>query len=107
MGQKHTYTQKNKNATMTKRELFKILKQERLFSIFCAYLAAVYESRIPTPQGLKPLFQDPRTNLEYTLNAMIKKEDSLRAEMNNIKQNWKCISKPKIIYGKKRILQIS
>lgn len=92
---------------MTKRELFKILKQERLFSIFCAYIAAAYESRIPTPQGLKPLFQNPRTNLEDTLSAIIKKEDSLRAEMNNIRQNWKCISKPKIIYGKKRILQIS
>lgn len=92
---------------MTKRELFKILKQERLFSIFCAYIAAAYESRISTPQGLKPLFQNPRTNLEYILSAMVKKEDSLRAEMNNIRQNWKCISKAKIIYGKKRILQIS
>ena len=93
---------------MTKRELFKILKQERLFSMFCASLAAAYESKIETSEGLKkPLFQDPRTNLEYTLNAMIKKEDSLRAEMNNIKQNWRFIGKPKIIYGKKRILQIS
>ena len=92
---------------MTKRELFKILKQEKLFSLFCSSLAEVYESKIKTPQGLKPLFQDPRTNLEYTLSRMIKKEDSLRAEMNNIKQNWRFISKPKIIYGKKRILQIS
>ncbi len=88
---------------MTKRELFKILKQERLFSIFCAYIAAAYESRIQTPQGFKPLFQNPRTNLEYILSAMVKKEDSLRAEMNNIRQNWKCISKPKIIYGGKKI----
>ena len=94
---------------MTKRELFKMLKEERLFSMFCAYLAATYESKIATPQSPMgiPLFQDPRTNLEYILSAMIKKEDSVRAEMNNIKQNWRFISKPKIIYGKKRILQIS
>lgn len=87
---------------MTRRELFKILKQERLFSMFCASLAAAYESKIVTPHGLKPLFQNPRTNLEYTLREMIKKEDSLRAGMNNIRQNWKFICKPKIIYGKKR-----
>ena len=85
---------------MTRREFYKYLKQHKLFSIFCSYLATCYESRTITDK--KYNYKLPRNKLEEFIKSNVETSTSLENLADYIKRTWNWNLHTKMIYGGKK-----
>ena len=56
---------------MTRREFYKYLKQEKLFSTFCSYLATCFESKYVTDTETRYIYNMPRTKLDSFIKSNV------------------------------------
>jgi hypothetical protein len=92
---------------MTRREFYKYLKQHKLFSTFCSYLATCYESKVVGNPYFVYCYKLPRNKLEEFIKSNVETRTSPEGLINYVRNNWSHWSwyqQPKIIYGKKRII---
>jgi hypothetical protein len=88
---------------MTKREFYKYLKQEKLFSKFCAYLATCYETKCITHNNnLIYYYKRPKSKLDEFIKSNVETRTSPEGLINYVRNNWSWHQQPKIVYGKKR-----
>lgn len=87
---------------MERREFYKYLKQEKLFSVFCAYLATCYESKLVANPNFVYCYKLPRNKLEEFIKSNVETRTSPEGLINYVRYNWSWHQQPKIIYGKKR-----
>lgn len=87
---------------MTRKEFYKYLKQEKLFSTFCSYLATCYESKLVANPNFVYCYKLPRNKLEEFIKSNVETRTSLEGLINYVRYNWSWNQQPKIVYGKKR-----
>lgn len=87
---------------MTKREFYKYLKQHKLFSTFCSYLATCYESKLVDNPNFVYCYKLPRNKLEEFIKSNVETRTSPEGLINYVRNNWSWNQQLKIIYGKKR-----
>ena len=88
---------------MTRKEFYKYLKQEKLFSVFCAYLATCYESRLVVNSNFVYCYKQPKDKLNEFIKSNVETRKTLDNLGRYIKENWIWYHQPKIIYGGKKI----
>ena len=92
---------------MERREFYKYLKQEKLFSVFCAYLATCYETKCITHNNnLIYCYKRPKSKLDEFIKSNVETRKTPDDLGKFIKENWKnCIwfHQTKMIYGGKKI----
>ena len=89
---------------MTRREFYKYLKQHKLFSTFCSYLASCYESKLVGNPYFVYCYKLPRNKLDEFIKNNVETRTSPEGLINYIRNNWSWNQQPKIVYGKKRII---
>lgn len=92
---------------MERREFYKYLKQEKLFSVFCAYLATSYELKLVANSNFVCYcYKQPKNKLDEFIKSNVETRKTPDDLGRYIKENWKnwiWYQQPKIIYGGKKI----
>lgn len=87
---------------MTRREFYKYLKQHKLFSIFCSYLASCYEAKLVGNPNFVYCYKLPRNKLEEFIKSNVETSTSLENLADYIKRTWNWNLHTKMIYGGKK-----
>lgn len=89
---------------MTRQQVYKALKQEKLFSVFCAYLATCYEMKFVANSNFACYYyKQPKNKLDEFIKSYVETRKTPDDLVKFIKGNWKnWIYQPKIIYGGKK-----